>query len=493
MFPPFPEAQAYEVCKSIINDIDSNRVAVKLLCDPNCERASQGFMIGALVCKTNEMVSSDGNSSNGKVVVLKTVSGMIHKLCPGEGYDTESIYVESIVSSEKINEALAKNDDEIHALTAEIETLKKNGARVEVENSESVNQEMNEASNKLRALMTARSKLTNESLAKVYDLYSFHCANVPNDFTGASDVTVRSLTEICAVRNKGNLPPTGTGDCCAPKLLDYCFAHHMVPLSMCEVFYGKSTQNKSAGEKYAPCDERCGIVLPEMLGLKILYRDDDIIVVDKQSGVLSVPGRGPEKADCIVSRVKRLFPNCMEQPSVHRLDMETSGILVLTFTEAAHRSLSKQFEASEIQKEYVALLDGVLAKKGIAQHGEMELYFRLDVDNRPHQIWDTVYGKKAITEWQIVDVEDYHAPCSSSCANETTRPVTRVRFTPHTGRTHQLRLASASEHGFNVPIVGDTLYGKCAEGERLMLHAEHLVFTHPTTGERMEYFSAPEF
>jgi len=485
MFPPFSEAQAYSVCKTIFADIDTHRVQAKLLCDPRCERAEQGFMIGALVCLSPE----------GKQVTLKTVSGMIHQLIRSEGYDAESIYVQPIVSAEQIDEALAKNDDEIHRLTREIEALKKTGVHVEngrckeicngqsdaslpegYANSEQYNKKIADGK-KLQTLMTERSALTNESLGKVHDLYWFHCA----------DGKIRGLKEMSRIRNKGNLPPTGTGDCCAPKLLDYCFVHHFIPLSMCEIFYGKNTQNKIAGEKYEPCDERCGIVLPEMLGIKILYRDDDIIVVDKQSGVLSVPGRGPEKTDCIVNRVRRLFPDCIEQPSVHRLDMETSGILVLAFTEQAHRVLCKQFEAGEIQKEYVALLDGVLAKKGIAQQGSMELYFRLDIDNRPHQIWDTVYGKKAITEWKILDVENYHAP------DKTVRPVTRVLFTPHTGRTHQLRLASADMHGFNVPIVGDTLYGSCMPGERLMLHAQKLVFTHPTTGEQMVFFSEPEF
>src|SRR5574344_503648 len=125
MFPPFPEAQAYEVCKSIISDINSKKISVQLLCDPKCERASQGFMIGALVCK---QMRSDQSGVGEKEVLLKTVSGMIHKLCPAAGYDTESICVESIVSSEKINEALEKNDDEIHTFTKKNESLKKNAA-----------------------------------------------------------------------------------------------------------------------------------------------------------------------------------------------------------------------------------------------------------------------------------------------------------------------------------------------------------------------------
>ena len=114
----------------------------------------------------------------------------------------------------------------------------------------------------------------------------------------------------------------------------------------------------------------------------------------------------------------------------------------------------------------------------------MELFFRVDLDNRPHQMWDETYGKNAITEWTWLGEEKYTAPDGSS------RLCTRISFIPHTGRTHQLRLAAADSHGFSVPIIGDTLYGKCDEGERLMLHAEYLSFVHPFTGEKME-FSCP--
>ena len=226
-----------------------------------------------------------------------------------------------------------------------------------------------------------------------------------------------------------------------------------------------------------------------MLGLRILYQDEAICVVNKQSGLLSVPGRGEDKQDCIESRFRRPFGDRVEivQPAVHRLDMETSGIMILAFTKEAHREMNRQFEAKEVHKEYVALLDGVLPKKGIAKHGQMELFFRLDVDNRPHQIWDAENGKSAVTEWEILGVERYHAP------DGTTRNATRVKFMPHTGRTHQLRLASADNHGFGTPIIGDTLYGKCDEGERLMLHAQKIEFTHPTTKERMTIECAPEF
>ena len=289
--------------------------------------------------------------------------------------------------------------------------------------------------------------------------------------------------------------PTGTGDGCAPKRLNSAVKNSLVPLSMAEtkihfVLNGKTAQIEHTGKKpefYPPCDSRCSLILPAILGLEILYRDSDIIVVNKQSGVLSVPGRGPEKQDCIVNRVKKLFPDCIEQPSVHRLDMETSGLLVLAFTKEAHRELNRQFEAREVHKKYIALIDGILAKKGIEKSGTMELFFRLDIENRPHQIWDRENGKSAVTQWQIENVEYYTAP------DKSRRPATRVTFIPHTGRTHQLRLAAADSHGFGLPIIGDTLYGHCEKGERLLLHASELSFTHPRTKQKMDFLCPPEF
>ena len=225
-----------------------------------------------------------------------------------------------------------------------------------------------------KKLREEREKLCGESLERVHALYKFHCI----------DGKVRSLKEICDIYNRRKLPPTGTGDCCAPKLLDYAFAQDLTPISLAETRYNFQFSPFNF-HLASPCDERCGILLPAMLGLRILWRDEAICVVNKQSGVLSVPGRGEDKQDCIESRFKRLFGSAVEiaQPAVHRLDMETSGVMILAFTRAAHRELNRQFEAKEVEKEYVALLDGVLAKKGIAPHGEMELFFRLDVENRP--------------------------------------------------------------------------------------------------------------
>ena len=440
MFPPFDEELAFKYCKEIISLLEEKKLSLVYTTEKiSAERFANGIMIGVLVAKNSAQENK----------ILFTVSGISRKI---EGKFHDAIFIEPIVSNRKIMSALQKNDKKIHLLTEKLKSCRKED---------------------IQELQLHRSTLTSESLEKVHELYSFYCF----------DGKIRSLKQIC----KNQLPPTGTGDCCAPKLLNFAFKNNLTPLSMCEVFYGRSTEKKISGCKYSPCDERCGLILPEILGLKILYRDKDIIVVNKQSGLLSVPGRGPEKQDCVVNRVKKLFPECIEQPSVHRLDMETSGLMVLAFTKDAHRNLCRQFEEGLVQKKYVALLDGILAKKGIAQTGTMELYFRIDVENRPHQIWDSVYGKKAITEWQILNVEKYSSPL------ENKKNVTRVLFIPHTGRTHQLRLASADSHSFGVPIIGDTLYGHCEPNERLMLHSCYIKFTHPSTGQVMEFNCESDF
>lgn len=460
MFPPFPTQEAHEICCKMIEQLQNGSLLMEQITPVSQERFDNGVMLGVLVCK---------NSDNQKII-LKTISGISRKLVFLEKAENE-VYVEPIVNSEQINKALEKNDFEIHELTNRINELKK------------IRKEQNplqEPSTEERELINKRNILTTESLKEVYSLYKFYC----------NDGTVKTLFDICGTK----LPPTGTGDCCAVKLLNYAYKNNLIPVSLDEIYYGKSTSSKFNGKSYPPCDERCGIILPYMLGLHILYKDDDIVVVNKQSGLLSVPGRGPEKQDCIVNRVKRLYPDCINQPSVHRLDMETSGILVLGLTEFSHRELSKQFERGEVQKEYIALLDGIVEKsegesspKNGKSSGEMELYFRVDLDNRPHQIWDAEHGKKAITKWKKISTQNYVNPEGKS------KKVSRILFIPITGRTHQLRLAAADSHGLAMPIIGDTLYGTCLPGERLMLHARYLSFTHPVTNKKMEFICESEF
>ncbi len=459
MFPPFPQESARHYCNKLISLIEKKDVILKQCGRESEERKGQGGMIGALVCwKKNE--------SGGQRVVLYAVSGNNKQL---ELKDSEkspfvekSIFVPSIVSSDKIDSALAENDFEIHRLTDEINKLTL----------------VNKNSSELKSLIKTRTQLTDESLKKVFDLYSF------TEFNS----TKISLNEIISIHNN-HLPPTGTGDCCAPKLLSYAFENNLEPVSMDEVYFGRDTKNKINGISYPPCDERCGYILPSILGLEILYRDNDIVVVNKPAGLLSVPGKGENKQDCVEKRVRNLFPQAPVQCAVHRLDMETSGILICALNVEAHRTLNDQFAEGKVHKKYEALLDGILHGK---TQGRTELPFRLDVDNRPHQIYDAENGKIGITEWKKLGIVTKKTVVESG---ETT-VYTRVEFIPLTGRTHQLRLAASCPvelGGLGIPIAGDSLYGKHKEGQRLMLHAKEIEFYHPVSGQLMHIECKPEF
>jgi len=208
--------------------------------------------------------------------------------------------------------------------------------------------------------------------------------------------------------------------------------------------------------------------------LAILYQDQAVVVVNKPGGLLAVPGRGPEKQDSVVSRLKAHFPDCIAQPSVHRLDMATSGLMVLALTANAHRDVSMQFEQRKVIKRYVALVQGQV--KG--EQGRIDLRFRLDPDNRPYQVYDEISGKRGVTLWKVIGREALF---------------TRVEFFPQTGRTHQLRLHASHEKGLGRPILGDALYGTGRDGDKMMLHATGLQFVHPESKEVLCFFSAPPF
>lgn len=194
--------------------------------------------------------------------------------------------------------------------------------------------------------------------------------------------------------------------------------------------------------------------------LSILHYEDSFVVVDKLPDFLSVPGRGPDMDDCVVNRVREIFPKAEGPLAAHRLDMETSGLMVLGLTPGAHRHLSGQFEQRVVRKTYIALLEGCVE----VESGQIELPFRVDIDDRPRQILDPVHGKLGITEWEVL---------------ERGAGYTRVRFSPLTGRTHQLRVHAAHPQGLGHPILGDRLYGDPSLADRLMLHSTSLSFHHP--------------
>lgn len=208
--------------------------------------------------------------------------------------------------------------------------------------------------------------------------------------------------------------------------------------------------------------------------LPIVHATDRFVVVNKPAGLLSVPGKGPDKQDCVASRVARMFPHASGPLVVHRLDMDTSGLIVVALDADSQRELSRQFERREVEKAYVALVEGIVR----ADRGEIDAAIRLDIDRRPYHVVDPVLGSPSLTHWSVL-------------AFETDR--TRLRMVPHTGRTHQLRVHAAH---MGHPIIGDPLYGRREDpDQRLMLHASELAFRDPSSpsGRMLRFSAAPEF
>lgn len=207
------------------------------------------------------------------------------------------------------------------------------------------------------------------------------------------------------------------------------------------------------------------------MSLEIRFSDEDIVIVSKPTLLLSVPGRGADKQDCVVSRLERDFPGIRE---VHRLDWETSGLMLLARNKAAHRGLSRQFQEREVDKSYIAVVAGVPE----AVSGEIDLPLRCDWPNRPRQMVDPVAGKPSLTRWELLGAEGERS---------------RLRLFPVTGRSHQLRVHLMS---IGHPILGDRLYAHdeaLAMAERLLLHATTLSFAHPVSAEAMHFCDEPLF
>jgi tRNA pseudouridine32 synthase / 23S rRNA pseudouridine746 synthase len=259
--------------------------------------------------------------------------------------------------------------------------------------------------------------------------------------------------------------PTGTGECCAPKLLHYAATHGLKPLAMAEFWWGNSTvDNKVQGEFYGACEERCQPLMGFLLsGLKpnkpeIIYEDEWLIAVNKSSGLLSVPGRYSHNQDSVISRLRCLYNQ--ELIAVHRLDQDTSGILLIAKNAITYSQLSQQFQQRQVHKVYEAVLAGSLT----IQEGNISLPLWGNPDNRPYQQVDLERGKPSLTQFRIMSRKGNY---------------TRVEFVPLTGRTHQLRVHAADSRGLGMTILGDKLYGCCADSSRLYLHARELNFQHP--------------
>lgn len=359
----------------------------------------------------------------------------------------------------------------------------------------------------------------------------------------------RTLIDIFA-RFNGTLPPAGAGDCCAPKLLQFAYAHNLRPVSLAEFWLGAPppTEVRRHLQFYPPCRSKCYPILQFMLqgldaplsgaeevyplreeegggttndekgslddkasigtneanadkatfddngfldaqghiynkcgaSLHIIYEDEQMAVVSKPSGMLSVPGKSCRLS--VESIVREHYGIAADVPViVHRLDMDTSGLLLIARTREAHKALQQQFLDHTVSKSYLALLDGVphegLTGEHVVWHsshtGTITLPLRPDLDDRPRQLVDFVHGKPAVTRFHLLKVIDGHQ---------------LIALTPVTGRTHQLRMHCAHHLGLNCPILGDPLYGNAIEpsaniAQRLCLHAEQITFRHPLTGE----------
>jgi len=289
----------------------------------------------------------------------------------------------------------------------------------------------------------------------------------------------KSLGEIF-----NNNPPAGAGECAAPKLLHFAFQNNLKPICIAEFWWGQSPKSEVRKHQqfYPSCKSKCE---PILLGnkfkgleidknpfeinpdkgkdIEIIFEDDSIAVINKPAEFLSVPGK--QISDSVYARMKTRYPDATGPIIVHRLDMSTSGIMLIAKTEEVYLNLQSQFIKRTIKKRYEALLDGVPT----TEEGFVDLPLRVDLDDRPRQLVCYEHGKPAQTIWEVIAVENGK---------------TRVNFYPITGRTHQLRVHASHELGLKTPIVGDDLYG--TKSNRLHLHAKSIEFEHPISKKRMQ-------
>ncbi|ASP48357.1 RluA family pseudouridine synthase [Cognaticolwellia beringensis] len=329
---------------------------------------------------------------------------------------------------------------------------------------------------KLRKLRKSRSKSLQKKLFAEYNFLNAHGET-------------KDLNAIFAELPE-HTPPAGAGDCAAPKLLQYAYQHNLKPIAMAEFWWGNAPKSAVRQHKnyYPSCYSKCQPILTHMLkglhvddnpllinpaqgkDLAIVYQDSDMLVVNKPAEFLSVPGKNIE--DSVYMRIKTQFPQASGPLIVHRLDMSTSGLLIIALNKRAHKALQKQFIERSIEKRYVALVAGSV----VEDSGTIELPLMLDFDDKPRQLVCYQHGKHALTTWRVLERK-----------NNTTR----LHLFPKTGRTHQLRVHCAHKLGLNMPIVGDDHYG--LKADRLHLHAEYLSLSHPIKHTKLEFEVAADF
>ena len=330
MFAPLPEEKAKKYCIDLMQKLDAekridfetpiDKSDAKFSTDCITQKDSLGQMFGVCVCL----------NQNNEEIVLKAFSGQFNSVWNVPGWVPplldETTFYETTKESDRLIHQLT---DQIEALTKEIKTLE--SRYLEEKPDFAQVQYLKSLRRAKSALQKERKTMSQQSMTEIFSLYRFYCAD-------------GNLLQFKDIFKDGTQPPTGCGECCAPKLLSFVFQHKLKPISLAEFYYGTEPASKKKRHKefYPPCDEKCAPILPFILGLEILYRDDSIVVINKPSGLLSIPGRGEDKLDSVTTRLKRIFPQCIEQPSVHRLDMDTSGLLVLALDKESHKNLSFQ-------------------------------------------------------------------------------------------------------------------------------------------------------
>jgi len=336
-----------------------------------------------------------------------------------------------------------------------------------------------EYNDKILALKNERSNKSRALQVLIFGEYNF--LNSKGESKNVIDLFKGRIPDV---------PPAGAGDCAAPKLFQYAYQNDYKPIALAEFWWGKAPNSKVRKHKYfyPACRGKCEPILNFMLqgidvspnplltnpavgkSLETIFEDEHLAIINKPAEFLSVPGK--YITDSVQERMLKKYPEATGPLIVHRLDMSTSGLMVIAKSKFVHKTLQEAFTNRWIKKRYVALLDGVLDK----DEGHIDLPLRLDIENRPYQMVCYEHGKHCRTRWEVIQ------------RNERT---TQVYFYPLTGRTHQLRVHAAHRHGLGMPIVGDDLYG--LKKDRLHLHAESLTFEHPITKKLLEVEKAADF
>lgn len=450
----------YPFCYTPIPEIikASKELCANIASDPTLDNIfREGKMLGILMARDSE----------GGTTFLKAFSGLAGGMSIIDGF-VPPIY------------DLNSPDGIYRSREAEISRLNEEIRKIE---SAPVSDVTEEQYSRMRELKIIRRRMSVELQNWLFEQYRVLNAHGERSSVG----------EI--FRNRRLVPPGGTGDCAAPKLLQYAYLHHLQPLAIGEFWYGASPlrEVRTHGSFYPACTGKCGPLLTYMMqGLDvepnplesnsatfvdsaILHQDDSILIVNKPTGMLSVPGR--TSSISLLEILQSHFED--EVFSCHRLDMDTSGVMVFALNQRAKSLIETQFAVRAIHKTYVARL--IPGSKPIPDKGIINLPIIVDWDDRPRQLVDYDYGKKAVTEYEVI--------------KRWTNGDTDIRFFPLTGRTHQLRVHSAHPRGLGHPIKGDRLYGgDCgANAGRLHLHAESITLRHPDTGEEMTFNSPIPF